>query len=296
MGITLALMPACALSAGQLTKPALPTTIVYGSNPRTGAYFEHDGIPLYYEVYGRGPPLLLIHGNGGSIWSMRYQIAYFRRHYRVIAMDSRDHGRSGDAAGPLTYEAMSDDLAALLDHLHAGPTLVLGWSDGAIEALLLGIRHPADVAKIAAMAANLDPDGLVPELRKLVDRSGDFQSSSPPTRAERLAALVRDEPHIKPEALQAITAPTLVMASDHDVVSDENTLEIYHHLQNSQLIIFPDATHAIPVDDPDRFNSAVDHFFRTPFVKKDRLADLLKSAARLRQEYKAQHAGALPSN
>lgn len=270
--------------------------LAYGSNPAAGHYFEHDGVKLYYEVYGRGQPLLLIHGNGSRIWGMKYQIAHFRKRYQVIAMDSRDHGRSGDADGPLTFEAMTDDLAALLDHLHTGPTLVLGWSDGGIEALLLGMRHPEKVAKIAAMAANLDPDGLADGIASEVLGRGKPRSQADPdrtpTRAERVTALDREEPHIKPDALEAITAPTLVLASDHDAIADEHTLEIYHHLANAQLAIFPDATHMVPVDDADRFNATVERFFRTPFVKKDRIADMMKSIERMRKEYAADHGGA----
>ncbi len=122
-----------------------------------GKTFTHDGIKLYYEVYGVGEPLLLVHGNGGSIADFKAQIDYFRKSYKVIAMDSRDQGKSGDSPDRITYEKMTDDLAALLDHLNTGPVNVLGWSDGGIEALLLGIRHPAKVKKIAAMAANLNP-------------------------------------------------------------------------------------------------------------------------------------------
>ncbi len=290
LAMALALAPVWALAA----EPAPPAAhaVVYGSNPAAGAYFEHDGVKLYYEVYGQGPPLLLIHGNGANIWSMKYQIAYFSQHYQVIAMDSRDHGRSGDATDALTFEAMTDDLDALLDHLHTGPVLVLGWSDGAIEALLLGIRHPDKVTKIAAMAANLNPEGLSPEFLKLVGSPRKADPAHVPTRAERVEALDRDEPHIKPDALEAITAPTLVLAADHDAIADEHTLEIYHHLRNSQLAIFPDATHMIPADDPDRFNGVVDRFFRTPFVKKDRVMDLLKSLQRMRQEAIADQAAA----
>ena len=85
-------------------------------------------------------------------------------------MDSRDQGKSGDSPDKITYEKMTDDLAALLDHLKTGPVNVLGWSDGGIEALLLGIRHPAKVKKIAAMAANLNPteEAFYPEVLALV--------------------------------------------------------------------------------------------------------------------------------
>ena len=84
---------------------------------------------------------MMVHGNGVSISSLAAQIDHFRKNYKVIAMDSRDHGRSGDSRGVLTYEKMTDDLAALIDHLEVGPVNVLGWSDGGIEALLLGIRQ-----------------------------------------------------------------------------------------------------------------------------------------------------------
>jgi 3-oxoadipate enol-lactonase len=82
----------------------------------------------------------------------------------------------------------------------------------------------------------------------------------------------------------AITAPTLVLASDHDVIRDEHTLEIFHHLQNAQLCIFPNATHMIPFDDPARFNAAVERFFRTPFVKKNRVKDFATSLEKLRAQ------------
>jgi pimeloyl-ACP methyl ester carboxylesterase len=254
----------------------------YGSNPAVGRTFTHDGIKLYYEVYGAGEPLLLVHGNGGSIANFKAQIEYFRKHYKVIAMDSREQGKSGDSPDKITYEKMADDLAALLDHLNTGPVNVLGWSDGGIEALLLAIRHPAKVKKIAAMAANLYPEGIYPEVfvafKSMLDSIPASAKQTPEGKRElKVAQMAFDEPHIEANALEAIIAPTLVLASDHDAIRDEHTLEIFHHLPNSQLCIFPDATHMIPYDDPPRFNATVDLFFRTPFVKKDRVKDLFKS-------------------
>jgi pimeloyl-ACP methyl ester carboxylesterase len=262
----------------------------YGDNPAAGHVFRHDGVDLYYEVYGSGPPLLLVHGNGGSIWSMKRQIEFFRTKYTVIAMDSRDQGMSGDSPDRLTFEAMTDDLSALIDHVKLGPVKVLGWSDGGIEALLLGIRHPEQVLMIASMAANIDPEGVVPELGfdKLAPKGAPAPPTKP-TRQGRLQDLDLYEPHIAPAALEAIKVPTLVLASDHDVIRDEHTLLIYHHLALSQLVIFPDATHMIPVDDPARFNAVVDRSFATPFVKKDRIKDLMVTGARLKAEL--EHGG-----
>jgi len=277
--------PATRAAARTVPKPVAK----YGSNPAAGKTFTHDGVKLYYEVYGTGEPLLLVHGNGGSIGELTAQIDDFRKRYKVIAMDSRDHGKSGDSPDKITYEKMTDDLAALLDHLQTGPVYVLGWSDGGIEALLLGIRHPAKVKRIAAMAANLNPgeEAIYPEVIALFKSMMDSMPAAAKETSEgkrefKVTQMVFDEPHIEPGALEAISAPTLVLASDHDVIRDEHTLEIYHHIPNSQLCIFPNATHMVPYDDPVRFNAAVERFFRAPFVKKDRIKDLLKSLEALK--------------
>ena len=282
--IAVSLLVGNAQTAGPSTHPAhtaAKPVVKYGSNPAAGKTFVHDGIRLYYEVYGAGEPLLLVHGNGGSIADFKAQIDFFRKHYKVIAMDSRDQGRSADSTDKITYEKMTDDLAALLDHLQTGPVYVLGWSDGGIEALLLGIRHPEKVSKIASMAANLYPEGLAPEILAWIEQTKEEALKKPneesARREAKLMQMMQDEPHIAPKALEAITAPTLVLAADHDGILDEHTLEIYHHLPNSQLCIFPNATHMVPYDDPAFFNATVERFFQQPFVAKDRLKDMLKS-------------------
>ncbi len=265
------------------------STVRYGANPAVGRTFIHDGIKFYYEVYGVGEPLLVVHGNGGSIADLSAQIAHFRKRYKVIAMDSRDQGRSGDSKDKLTYEKMTDDLAALLDHLKVGPVNVLGWSDGGIEALLLGIRHPTKVKKIVAMAANLNPSetAIYPEVLNLVKSMIESVPAgvrdTPRGRREiKVTGMMLEEPNIDVKALEAITAPTLVLAGDHDLIRDEHTVEIYRHIPNSQLAIFPNATHMIPFDDPASFNATIERFLRTPFVNRDRIGDTMKSLEKLR--------------
>jgi pimeloyl-ACP methyl ester carboxylesterase len=294
-GLVAAQVPAAPAAGAKAPAAQAPATqarraaIRYGSNAAVGRTFMHDGVRLYYEVYGTGEPVLMVHGNGGSIADLSAQIAHFSRRYRVIAMDSREQGKSGDSPDAITYEKMTDDLAALLDHLGVGPVHVLGWSDGGIEALLLGIRHPAKVRKLAAMAANLNPSdtALRPDvlalIKSMIADMPAAQRETPQGRRElKVTAMMLVEPNIPLTALEKITAPTLVLASDHDVIADEHTIEIFHHLPNSQLAIFPNALHTIPFDDPATFNVTVERFFRTPFVKRDRIPDTLKSLEKIR--------------
>lgn len=269
------------------TVDAVTATVRYGANPAAGHTFEHAGVKLYYEIYGAGEPLLLVHGNGGSIADLGAQVAHFQKSYRVIAMDSRDQGRSGDSPEGLTYEKMTEDLAALLDHLKTGPANVLGWSDGGIETLLLAILYPAKVKKIVVMSANLNPstDAFSPEIIAFLKSYIDAIPTADTPQGQRewkVASIMLVQPQIDPKALEAITVPALIMAGDHDLIREEHTVEIYHHIPNSQLAIFPNATHALPFDDPESFNATVERFLRTPFVKKDRVEDLSSSLEKLR--------------
>src|SRR6185503_1136407 len=116
-------------------------TTMYGRNPAVGKYADIRGFKMYYEQYGQGEPLLIIHGNGGSINNFLYQIPYFSKEYKVILADSRSQGKSIDNSDSLSYEMITDDLNALLDSLQLDSCYVIGWSDGGIEGLMLAIRH-----------------------------------------------------------------------------------------------------------------------------------------------------------
>jgi len=251
--------------------------IPYGSNADAGAIAIVNGIRLYYEAYGQGEPLLLIHGNGGSIADLGNQIHFFAPNYRVIAADSRGHGRSELPPGRLTYEAMAEDLAALLAQLNLKSVRVLGWSDGGILGLLLAIHHPDLVGRLAIMGANLEPDGAydwaerwVKKENKRVDKmlaAGDHSSNW--AAQKQYLDLLGKQPHIALKELRRIAAPTLVMAGDKDVIRAEHTLEIFENIPHAHLAIFPGATHMIPWQDPELFNRTVEKFFTRPFTRPD---------------------------
>jgi len=268
------------------TTPAVIASVSYGANKAASGSFVHDGVTLYYETYGEGEPLLLIHGNGASIGSLSAQIEFFKTHRRVIVMDSRDQGRSGDSGGPLTYEKMTDDQAALLDHLKTGPVDVLGWSDGGIEALLLGVRYPNKVKKLVAMAANLRPDAVYPEGDQLLETmiasiTPDARKTPQGQRDLKAATILMTEPHIDLAVLKKVSAPTLILSSDHDLIRLDHTVAIYESLPNAELAVFPNSTHLVPYDDPQMFNATVERFLTTPFKNKNRIADAMASFEKL---------------
>jgi len=107
----------------------------YGSNLKAGKFLFVNGVNLYYEIYGKGDPLILLHGNGGNIEGMKYQIEYFSKNYRVIAMDCRGRGKPELGKDSLSYMQMTKDVASLLDYLHVDSTFIIGRSDGGIIAI-----------------------------------------------------------------------------------------------------------------------------------------------------------------
>lgn len=281
--------PAAAPSAPEA--PAQPAAIPYGANEAAGGTFTHDGVIFYFETYGEGEPLLLIHGNGASIGSFAAQIDFFKPRYKVIAMDSREQGKSGSSDAPMSYEIMADDLAALLDHLKIASADVIGWSDGGIEGLLLAMRHPEKVKKLVAMAANLNPslEAIYPETEAMAkEMTAAFPADAKDTpdgkRFLKVTGLLLSQPHIDPKALNKITAPTLIVSGDQDLIRLEHTVDIYNNIPNANLAVLPNNTHMVPYDDPGLFNTTVQRFLDTPFVKKDRIKDMMASGMKLSAE------------
>src|SRR6478672_3883644 len=126
----------------QFTFGQIVSELDHDSNVNAGKYVSLEGVKLYYEEYGKGTPLVLIHGNGGNLEFMTPQIEYFSKKYRVIAMDCRGRGKSELGKDSLTYMQMTKDLNALLNYLHIDSTYIIGRSDGGIIALLFGIYYP----------------------------------------------------------------------------------------------------------------------------------------------------------
>ena len=243
----------------------------YGNNKTSGKYAPIRGIKMYYEVYGSGTPLLFIHGNGGSIKDFSAQVPYFSKNYKVILADSRAHGKSQDTGAVLNYEMMADDFHALLDYLHLDSCLVIGWSDGGINGLLLAIRHPEKVKKLAVTGANLWPDSTAvdPFLHRWLAGAVDSLSRQPQTPAVKaqykLWEMMTREPNISLEQLKTVHCPTLVIGGDHDALLPKHTLLIAEAIPRSYLWIIPNSGHSTPVNYSRQFNETIHEFFKQPY-------------------------------
>jgi pimeloyl-ACP methyl ester carboxylesterase len=240
---------------------------MFGRNDALGKFVNLRGFNMYYEIYGQGDPLLLIHGNGGSISSFINQIPYFSKKYKVIAVDSRAQGKSEDLQDSLSFEMMADDFSALLDKLKIDSCYVLGWSDGGINGLLLAIRHPDKVKKLAITGANLWPDSTAISAEdyewgmSFYDTLGKMPQTPEIIHTRKLVKLDAFEPHITREQLQQIKCPTLVIGGDHDIILTEHTMLIAKSIPGAYLWILPNASHSTLIDYKDQFNNIVNDFF-----------------------------------
>jgi pimeloyl-ACP methyl ester carboxylesterase len=249
----------------------------YGDNTEVGKYLDVNGIQMYYEEYGEGEPLLLIHGNAADMHSMGNQIDYFREDYRVIVADSRGHGKSGLNTDSLTYVQMAADWAELARQLNVEEAYVIGWSDGGNIGLLLAINHPETVGKVVTMGANLRPDttavyswapasvkeaeGQVKTMIEMGDTRRDWDL------VRQQIGLLLYQPSITHEELQKISCPVLVMAGDQDIIREEHTVEIFQHIPQAHLCIMPGATHYVPASNPLFFNQMAGNFLSKAFQR-----------------------------
>lgn len=246
--------------------PNPPQSLRYGSIASAGHYIKLKDATLYYETYGSGEPLMLLHGNSQSIYAFYKQIPELSKKYEVIAVDTRGQGKSTDESTErLSYNKFADDMKQLLDSLHISKTNILGWSDGGNTGLIMAIKYPSYVNKLAITGANLSPttDAVDSKILNSIkdDRDKIDGTDQHSIKRKRLMTLLLDEPHISIESLKLIKVPTLVMAGEKDMVKEKHTRTIADNIPNSKLLIFKDATHYVPVEKIDEFNEAVMAFF-----------------------------------
>lgn len=244
--------------------------IVYGSNH--GRYLTVSNTKIYFEEYGKGSPLLLLHGGFGSIQDFQKVIPTLSKHFKVIAVDSPGHGRS-EQADTLSFELMTDYFSDIIDQLKLDTVNIIGFSDGGITALLLAAKRPDKIKKIIASGSNSSMDGLKPEVLDYLNLINpafietnqkewleDYKNKSP--EKEKWEKFVIDIAHmysrselIDEETLSKISAKVLLVFGDNDVIKLEHGIELKNKIKESNLCVLPNTSHYVFNEKPQLFNT-----------------------------------------
>lgn len=257
--------------------------VKYGSN--NGKYVTIYNRKIYYEEYGQGTPLLVLHQGLGSIENLAGIIPALSRHFRVIAPDAPGHGRS-EHADSLSGELIADYYAQLIDQLKLDSAYVMGWSMGGNIALLLAANRPDKIKKVVSGASNSKASGLSDEARGMLkeytveavredkDWLENYQRMNP--EPEKWVKFWEDnqrmwerEIKIPDEKLMAINAPVLLIRGDRDMIKLDHTIAMFQALPQGQLCIYPNVGHDMPEEKGEILARIATDFFNEKAAPKN---------------------------
>ena len=218
-------------------------------------FLNVNGIKLYYEIHGEGQPVILLHGNGEDSGIFDALIPSLSQKYKVYAIDSRSHGKS-EPVKPIHYTDMAEDIACFIKENNINNPMIYGFSDGGIIALLIAVKYPELLAKIAVSGANISPKGLKLWVRLYIWIVFAF------TRNDKFRLMLR-EPDLKPDDLSKIEIPTLVLAGQRDFVKNKHTKLIAQSIKNSELKILRGENHESYVIGSDKLFGIITPFFES---------------------------------
>lgn len=271
VGILAILAVTAVASAAPPQWETLPPTPTLPKAEASG-YAPVNGIKIWYAVFGRGEPVILLHGGlaNANYWGL--QVPPLARRYRVIVMDSRGHGRSTRDDRPFGYDLMADDVVGLMDALKIRKAAIVGWSDGAILGLDIAIRHPERISRLFAFAANSDPGGVKDIAQSQVfnayiaraEKEYERLSPTPGQYKDFLAQIEKmweTQPNFTAADLRRIAVPTWIVDADHDeAIKRENTEFMAEQIPGAGLLLQPQVSHFSFLQDPAQFTADVLHF------------------------------------
>ncbi len=221
----------------------------------SSGYSDVNGLKMYYEIYGQGKPLVLIHGGGSTIQSnFEKVIPLFAKNRKVIAVELQAHGRTSDRTADLTFEQDADDIATLLKNLNIHKSDFLGFSNGGTTTLQIAIRHPGIVDKIIVGSTLAKRNGVpgwfwdfmkqaklenMPEQLKAAYKQVAPDTSGLQVMHDKDANRMVNFKDIPDEQIKSIKAPALVIIGDKDVITPEHAIELHRQIANSELAIIP---------------------------------------------------------
>lgn len=217
------------------------------------AYLHVNGIDLYYETYGEGEPLVMLHGNGEDHTIFLTLIQALQPYYRIYAFDTRGHGKSS-AVEEYHYADMAEDFAQAFQLLFDEPIDLIGFSDGGVIALFLSIWFPKTIRRMILCGANYHPYGIKEEAR--MEMRKEYNENGNP-----LMPLMLNEPWLTEEDLHKIKVPAWIVAGEDDIIEDVHTRELAYWLENSRLLILENETHTSYVVDSDQLADLCLEFF-----------------------------------
>jgi pimeloyl-ACP methyl ester carboxylesterase len=252
-----------------------------------------NGIEVYYEQAGEGPPVLLLHGLGSSTRDWEYQAPELTRAYRVITMDVRGHGRSSRPPGPYSVAQFSEDAVALLRALDAAPAHIIGLSMGGMVAFQMAVDHPEAVRSLAII--NSGPAMILRGMQKaaLTMRFAVVKLFGMKTMAGMIARKVlplpsqgdlrqtliqrfsENDPRAYLDSVRAINGwsveerigkigcPVLIVASDQDYTSVAWKHAYAARIPGARVVVVKDSRHIAPVDQPEQLNQMLMQFLAT---------------------------------
>ncbi|MFH4964406.1 alpha/beta hydrolase [Gaetbulibacter sp. M235] len=251
-GLTLFTLTSCNENKTETKKMGVATTdeLTFDS-----VYSEVNGLKMYYEIYGQGKPLVLIHGGGSTIQSnFEKVIPLFEKNRKVIAVELQAHGRTNDRNVDLSFEQDADDIATLLKNLNINKADFFGFSNGGTTALQIAIRHPKIVNKIVLGSALAKRNGVpewfwgimeqaklenMPEQLKTAYKKVTPDTSGLQVMHDRDAKRMVNFKDIPDEQIKSIKAPTLIIIGNKDVITPEHAIELHRQITNSELAIIP---------------------------------------------------------
>jgi pimeloyl-ACP methyl ester carboxylesterase len=224
----------------------------------------------------KGKTVLLLHGGlSGSETLLRVMGPRLSKRFALAAFDRRGHGRSADTDQPFSFEAMAEETIAFLELLERR-VFVLGHSDGANVALVVALRRPDLLKRVALVGANYHFQGLVsmedftPSSPGFSDFAAKYAQHSPDgiehagAVVQKSLTLVKTQPTLSLKELATISVPVLVMSGDDDVSKLSHTIEMYEAIPKAQLAILPGTSHAVLKERTRECAEIIDRFFRGP--------------------------------